>query len=91
MTKKELYEKNLVLSAEFSRYLLEHPEVAAKLPGSALVVILPEYDEELAAENMKIAHKHREEDQPLLLVRVKRLAPERKSRLIRPKLEIIPA
>ncbi len=87
MTRKELFEKNLVLSTEFSRYLLEHPEVAQCIPKDALVVILPEYDKELYDENLKIAQKRRDKDQPMVLVRVKKLAPERKSRLVSPKFE----
>lgn len=89
MNKKELFEKNLVLSTEFSRYVLEHPEVAKRLPKEAIVVILPDYDQELAEENLKIAKARREKNQPMVFVRVKRLAPARKSRLVRPKLELV--
>ncbi|RJP59779.1 MAG: hypothetical protein C4549_01705 [Deltaproteobacteria bacterium] len=88
MNKQELFEKNLVLTTEFSRYVLEHPEVAKRIPKDAVVVILPEYDQELAEENLKIAKARREKDQPLVLVKVEKLAPVRKSRLVRPKVEI---
>ena len=88
MNKQELFEKNLVLTTEFSRYVLEHSEVAKRIPKDAIVVILPEYDQELAEENLKIAKARREKDQPLVFVKVKKLAPVRKSRLIRPKVEI---
>lgn len=89
MTQKELFEKNVVLSTEFSRYLLEHPEVAQGIPKDAIVVILPEYDQKLAEENLRIAEARREQNQPMVLVRVKRLAPARKSRLIKPLVEIV--
>ena len=89
MNKKELFEKNLVLSTEFSKYVLEYPEVAKRIPKEAIVVILPEYDKELAAENLKIAKLKREKNQPMVLVRVKRLNPERKSRLVSPRLELV--
>jgi hypothetical protein len=88
MNKHGLFEKNLVLITEFSRYVLEHPEVAKRIPKDAVVVILPEYDQELAEENLKIAKSRREKDLPLVLVKVKKLAPVRKSRLVRPKVEI---
>jgi hypothetical protein len=88
MNKQEVFEKNLVLITEFSRYILEHPEVAKRIPKDAVVVILPEYDQELAEENLKIAKAKREKDQPLVFVKVKKLAPVRKSRLVRPKVEI---
>jgi CRISPR/Cas system-associated protein Csm6 len=90
MNKKELFEKNLVLSTEFSKYVLEHPEVARRIPKEATVVILPDYDKELAEENLRIAKAKRERNQPMVLVRVKRLVPERKSRLVEPRLELVP-
>jgi hypothetical protein len=91
MNKKELFEKNLELTTEFSRYILEHPEVAKRIPKDAIVVILPEYDQKLAQENLKIARAKREKDQPMVLVRVKKLAPVRKSRLVKPKVELVSA
>jgi len=91
MTREDLFEKNLVLTTEFNRYVLEHPEIAERIPKNALVVILPEYDKNLAEENLKIANSRKENDQPMLLVKVKKLAPERKSRLIKPQLELISA
>ena len=91
MNKQELFEKNLMLTTEFSRYVLEHPEVAKRIPKDAIVVILPEYDQKLAEENLKIARARREKNQPMVLVRVKRLAPVRKSRLVKPKVEIVSA
>ncbi len=91
MNKKELFEKNLVLSTEFSRYLLENPEFAERIPKDAVVVILPEYDNELAEENRKIAEAEKARGQSMVLVRVEKLAPPRKSRLVRPKLELVSA
>lgn len=44
MTEQELFAKNLRLSREFDLYLLEHREVAKKIPGNALIVRLPEED-----------------------------------------------
>ena len=91
MNNQELFEKNLVLTTEFSRHVLEHPEVARRIPKDALVAILPEYDQELAKKNLEIVKARREKDQPIVLVRVKRLAPPRKSRLVKPTLELLPA
>lgn len=91
MTKKELFKKNLELSNEFSRYLLENPELGERIPKEAIVVILPEYDKELADENLKIARANKESNQPIILVKVKKLAPVRKSRLIEPELELVSA
>ncbi|MCD4664592.1 MAG: hypothetical protein K8R68_04910 [Bacteroidales bacterium] len=91
MTRKELFEKNLELSNEFSRYILEHPEIAKRIPNEAIIVILPEYDRELADENLRIAKANKEKDQPIILIKVKKLAPVRKSRLIEPELELVSA
>jgi len=91
MKKTELFEKNLELSNEFSRYVLEHPEVAERIPKEAVVVILPEFDKELAEENLKIAQKNKDKNQPMILIKVKKLAPVRKSRIIEPELELVPA
>lgn len=44
---KELIERNIEISAEFSRYLFEHPELEEKLPVGAEVILLPEFDREL--------------------------------------------
>lgn len=82
-----LVSKNIELGAEFSRYVLEHPRFAGKIPDNALVVLLPEYDRELCKANMELAKKHREKGQPILYVRIEKLKPI-KSRLINPKIEL---
>ena len=38
MTQQELFSKNLILSTEFDRYVLEHPEFAHKIPENAQVL-----------------------------------------------------
>ena len=48
MTKeKEMIERNVELSAEFSRYLFEHPEIEENIPMEAEIILLPEFDQEL--------------------------------------------
>jgi hypothetical protein len=85
---KSVVEKNLEMGMEFSRYVLEHPRFAAKIPFGALVVLLPEYDPELSQTNLEIAKKQREEGQPVVHVRFKKLKLVA-SRLVKPRLEII--
>ena len=89
MTKNELFEKNVTLSMEFSRYVIENPEFAEKIPKGAQVVLLPQYDPGFCRENLKLAELHREKGQPVVYVKVEKLAPKRKSRLINPKLEVV--
>ena len=51
MIREELFRKNQQLSTEFELYLLEHPEIEGKIPDNALIVLLPDYDKELAEKN----------------------------------------
>ncbi len=55
MTRQELFEKNMVLATDLNRYVLEHPDIAERIPKNAEIPILSEYDKELAEENLKIA------------------------------------
>ena len=87
MTEQELFTKNLRLSREFDLYLLEHPEVAKKIPGNALIVLLPEEDANLCRQNREMALARRGAEQPIVYVRLGRLAPP-KSRLSSAQIEV---
>lgn len=87
MKKAKLAEKNLELSFEFMRHLLSHPELEEKIPKEAQVVLLPDYDQELRNFNLRISKRHREKGQPVVYVRIKRLASGRPSRLVGAKIE----
>ncbi len=85
MTRAEAFAKNLELSFEFDRYLLEHPRFAEKIPFDAMVVLLPKYDRQLRDYNLKISKKNREPEQPVIYVQIDGLKPL-KSRLLRPQI-----
>ena len=85
MTDQEIFSKNLILSTEFDRYLLEHPEFAEKIPVNAQVVLLPADDPELRQKNVEIAKAQREPRQPVIYVQIEKVAPQM-SRLINPVL-----
>lgn len=87
MTEQELFTKNLKLSREFDLYLVEHPEVAERIPANALIVLLPEDDPELCAKNLELAQARREPGQAIVSVKVGTLTPPR-SRLVNPKVEV---
>ena len=87
MQESELIERNLELSFEFMRYLLTHPEMEKKIPKNAQVVLLPDYDERLKRFNLRNSKRHREKRQPVVYVRIKKLASDRPSRLIGTKVE----
>lgn len=76
MTEQEIFTKNLILSTEFDRYILEHPEFAEKIPLDAQVVFLPENDPELCRINMEIADRQREEGQQVVYVHIGSIAPQ---------------
>ncbi len=82
-----IVEKNITLSFEFERYILEHPEMLKQIPNGAEVVLLPQDDPELYRINLNAARKpHREnEAAPIVYVEIEALAPPR-SRLINPRL-----
>ena len=87
MKERKLIEKNLELSFEFTRYLIAHPEIEKQIPKGAQVVMLPEYDDELKRSNLRNSKRHREKRQPVVYVRIKKLASDRPSRLIGTKIE----
>ena len=77
MKPDELFVKNQQLSTEFDLYLLDHPEVADKIPDGALVVFLPIFDKNLANKNRRLAAKLKEKGQPVVYVKVKGLSSSR--------------
>lgn len=90
MTEEDIFTKNLILSTEFDRYILEHPDFAEKIPLNAQVVLLPENNKELCRINMEIAEHQREEGQQVVYVHIGQIAPQI-SRLTNVSLELRPA
>jgi len=87
MTEIKLVEKNLEFSFEFTRSLLDHPELESKIPKGAQVVLLLDYDDELKRFNLKNSRRRQEKDQPIIYVHIKKPAPDRPSRLVGTKIE----
>ena len=85
--RETIVEKNITLSFEFERYVLEHPEVLEQIPDGAQVVLLPQDDPELYRINLNAAQKAHEEGEtvPVVYVEIEALAPPR-SRLVNPRL-----
>ncbi len=77
MTREELFKKNQQLSTEFELYLLEHPEIEDKIPDNAMIVLLPDYDKELADRNKELAEANKEAGQTIVYVRVEKLRASR--------------
>lgn len=78
----EFFTRNSELSIEFSKYVLEHPEMDDLLTEETVVVLLPEFDTELRDFNLRMAKEIENEGGKVLYVKVKQMAPKISSRLI---------
>jgi len=76
MTKDEIVRKNLDLHAEWMKYVFEHPEVLDRMPKGAILVILPEDDKEIYAENYKVLKENKEKGIPVFVVTMKTPRPQ---------------
>lgn len=86
---KEMIERNIELSAEFSRYLFEHPELEEKIPIGAEIILLPEFDQELKEYNLKLGRDIESEDGKVVYVAIKNMRPKLLSRIERIELESV--
>jgi len=93
MDEQEIFSKNVTLSTEFNKYLIEHPEFAEQIPDEAVVILLPADDPELCQENLQLAERNKAIDdildRPVIHVKIERLAPPPPSRLVNPTVELI--
>jgi len=78
---KEMIERNIELSAEFSRYLFEHPEIEEKIPPDAEIILLPEFDKELKEYNRKVGKNIESKGDKVTYVEIKNMRPKTLSRL----------
>lgn len=85
MTQEEIAKKNLDLHAEFMRYAFDHPEVLDRIPRGATLVILPEDNEELYSENLKVVEEKKGLGPPVVVIKMKTPEP------IVPTLEVVNA
>lgn len=87
-----IVEKNITLSFEFERYILEHPNVLERIPQGAEIVLLPRDDPELYHINLETAQRAQQErdGQHKVYVEIQALAPPR-SRLVSPRLTARPS
>ncbi|MDL2123268.1 MAG: hypothetical protein LWX51_09315 [Deltaproteobacteria bacterium] len=78
----QFFARNSELSIEFSKYVLDHPEMDDLLSEETIVIFLPEFDLQLRDFNLKIAKEIKSEGGKLLYVKVKQMAHKVSSRLI---------
>jgi hypothetical protein len=86
---KEMIERNIEISAEFSRYLFEHPELEEKLPIGAEVILLPEFDRELKEYNLKLGKIIESEQGEVVYVAIRNMRPKLLSRIDDVRLEAV--
>jgi hypothetical protein len=78
---------NSQLSIEFSKYVLDHPEMDELLLDEVTLVFLPEFNSELRDFNLKIAEEIEKEGGKVAYVKVKEMAERVSSRLLGVELE----
>ena len=76
MTKDDIVRKNLDLHAEWMKYVFENQDVLDRIPKNAVLVILPEDDEELYRENYKVLEESKGKGIPVFVVRMKTPRPQ---------------
>jgi hypothetical protein len=86
---KEMIERNIELSAEFSRYIFDHPEIEEKLPLDSEVILLPEYDKELREFNLQLGKNIENEGEKVIYISIKEVRPKTFSRIEKIELESI--
>lgn len=89
MDPHEFAKKQFELAAEFGKFVFDHPEVDERLPDGAFVYFQIEGEPEFSRYSRELADRQQlEEKVPVVLVRVKGLAPPQGSRLIDPVIEL---
>lgn len=69
-TPQQIIDRNLALTGQFTRYLLEHPGLFAALPDQFELVLLPQNDTELQLYNLHLLEKFGSEGKPVVLARL---------------------
>jgi hypothetical protein len=78
---KRFVECNIELSAEFSRYIFEHPEIEEKIPIDTEIILLPEYDKELKEFNLKLGKKMEAGGEKVVYIKIMGIRPKALSRI----------
>ena len=84
---KEMIERNIELSAEFSRYLFEHPEIDEKIPKDGEIILLPEFDEELREFNLGLGKNIEADGGKVVYISIKEIRPKTLSRIEKVEVE----
>ncbi|MBI4746213.1 MAG: hypothetical protein HY786_06690 [Deltaproteobacteria bacterium] len=78
---KKMIERNIEITAEFSRYLFEHPEIEDKISMESEIVLLPEFDKELKEFNLGLGKDMEAEGSKVVYISIKDIRPKALSRI----------
>jgi hypothetical protein len=78
---KEMIRKNIELSAEFSRFLYEHPEFEEKISSETEIIFLPEFDSRLKEFNLKLGKELEASGDRVVYIKIEKLKPRILSRI----------
>ncbi|HBI23366.1 MAG TPA: hypothetical protein DDX84_03990 [Nitrospiraceae bacterium] len=76
-----MIESNIELSAEFSRYLFEHPEIQEKIPLDAEIILLPEFDQDLKEFNLRMGKDIEAKGGKVVFIVIESIRPKNLSRI----------
>ncbi len=68
---KDVVERNIALTGELVRYLLEQPQVLSSLPDDFELIILPDDDPEMRLYNLELLDAYGSEGKPIVFARIK--------------------
>ncbi len=66
----DVIERNISLTEEVMRYLLDNPQVFESLPDNFELIILPENDPEISVYNLSLLDKFENEGKEVVFARV---------------------
>ncbi len=67
----DIVKRNIRLTGELMRYLLENPKMLDVLPDKFELVLLPEDDPEIRQYNLELLDKYGSEGKPIVFARLK--------------------
>lgn len=85
MKKEMAVRKNLDLLDTFMKYAFDHPDILDKIPSDAELIIFPNDDPALLAENKKMAESMKKAGKKVVIVELK------KPRIEKPHLAVVNA
>ncbi len=91
---QQLFLKNLMLTTEFNKYIIDHPDILDGIPDNALVILLPSDDPEFCSKMIGLVDHYRaiddQKDRPTIYIKIEKIAPPPPSRITKLSFESEP-